>query len=65
MATTNIDAFPVNDTEYSVVVPAVNAGFKNFDYKNQDEQNDEQLFKAHRVNPTEVKEQASTRSGSL
>ena len=36
MATTNTDAFPVNDTEYSVVDPAVNSGFKNFDYRNQD-----------------------------
>ena len=60
MATTNTDAFPVNDTEYSVVDPAVNSGFTKFDYRNQDEQNDEQLFKAHRVNPTEVKDQAST-----
>ena len=60
MATTNTDAFPVNDTEYSVVDPAVNSSFKKFDYKKQEDQNDEQLFKAHRVNPTEVKDQAST-----
>ena len=33
MATTNTDAFPVNDTEYSVVDPAVNSGFNKFDYK--------------------------------
>ena len=33
MATTNTDAFPVKDTEYSVVDPAVNSGFKKFDYK--------------------------------
>ena len=59
MATTNTDAFPVNDTEYSVVDPAVNSDFRKFDYRNQGEQNDEQL-KAHGVNPTEVKDQAST-----
>ena len=29
MATTNTDAFPVNDTEYSVVDPAVNTLFRN------------------------------------
>ena len=60
MATTNTDAFPTNDTEYSVVDPAVNTLFRKFDYKKQEEQKDEQLFKAHRVNPTEVKSQAST-----
>ena len=49
-----------NDTEYSVVDPAVNSLFSKFDYKKQDAQNDEQLFKAHSVNPTEVKGQAST-----
>ena len=59
MATTNTDAFPTNDTEYSVVDPAVNSGFSKFDYKNQGEQNDEQL-KAHGVNHAEVKDQAST-----
>ena len=59
MATTNTDAFPVNDTEYSVVDPAVNSLFRKFDYKKQEAQNDEQL-KAHGVNPTEVKKQAST-----
>ena len=47
MATTNTDAFPVNDTEYSVVDPAVNSLFKKFDYKDQRAQNDEQLLKAH------------------
>ena len=51
MATTNTDAFPVNDTEYSVVDPAVNSGFRKFDYREQGAQNDEQLFKAHVVNP--------------
>ena len=29
MATTNTDAFPVNDTDYSVVDPAVNTLLKN------------------------------------
>ena len=29
MATTNTDAFPVNDTEYSVVDPAVNSLLAN------------------------------------
>ena len=60
MATTNTDAFPTNDTEYSVVDPAVNSLFTKFDYRDQGAQDDEQLFKAHRVNPTEVKDQAST-----
>ena len=60
MATTNTDAFPVNDTEYSVVDPAVNSIFSKFDYRNQDAQDDEQLFKAHGVNIDEVKKQAST-----
>ena len=59
MAATNTDAFPVNDTEYSVVDPAVNTLFRKFDYKNQGEQNDEQL-KAHGVNIDEVQKQAST-----
>ena len=59
MATTNTDAFPVNDTEYSVVDPAVNSSFTKFDYRNQGEQNDEQL-KAHGVKLDEVKDQAST-----
>ena len=35
MATTNTDAFPTNDTEYSVVDPAVNSVFSKFDYKDQ------------------------------
>ena len=61
MATTNTDAFPVNDTEYSVVDPAVNTLFSKFDYKDQGAQNDEQLFKAHGAKLTEVKDQASTR----
>ena len=61
MATTNTDAFPVNDTEYSVVDPAVNSSFTKFDYKDQGAQNDEQLFKAHDVDSAEVKKQASTR----
>ena len=60
MATTNTDAFPTNDSEYSVVDPAVNSLFSKFDYKDQGAQNDDQL-KAHGVNPTEVKDQASTR----
>ena len=60
MATTNTDAFPVNDTEYSVIDPAVNSLFRKFDYKNQGAQNDEQLFKAHGVNIDEVQKQAST-----
>ena len=30
MATTNTDAFPTNDTEYSVVDPSVNTTFKKF-----------------------------------
>ena len=55
MATTNTDAFPVNDTEYSAVDPAVNSGFTKFDYREQDEQNDEQL-KAHGVKLDENKE---------
>ena len=58
MATTNTDAFPVNDTEYSVVDPAVNSSFTKFDYRNQEAQNDEKL-KAHGVNIDEVKKQAS------
>ena len=61
MATTNTDAFPVNDTEYTIVDPAVNSLFRKFDYKGQEAQNDEHLLKAHGVNPTEVKDQASTR----
>ena len=60
MTTTNTDAFPVNDTEYSVVDPAVNSLFRKFDYKNQEAQNDEQLFKAHGVKLSEVQDQAST-----
>ena len=60
MATTNTDAFPVNDTEYSVIDPAVNSLFRKFDYKNKGAQNDEQLFKAHGVNLDEVQKQAST-----
>ena len=59
MATTNTDAFPVNDTDYSVVDPAVNSGFTKFDYRKQDAQNDEQL-KAHGVNIDVVKDQVST-----
>ena len=59
MATTNTDAFPVNDTEYSVVDPAVNSGFTKFDYRDQHAQNDDQL-KAHGVNIDEVQDQAST-----
>ena len=59
MATANTDAFPVNDTEYSVVDSAVNTLFKKFDYKKQEAQNDEQL-KAHGVVLTEVQKQAST-----
>ena len=55
MATANSDAFPVNDTDYSVIDPAANSLFRKFDYKKQDAQNDDQLFKAHGVNPTEVK----------
>ena len=43
MATTNTDAFPTNDTDYSVVDPVVNSFFKKFDYRNQGAQNDEQL----------------------
>ena len=58
MATTNTDAFPVNDTEYSVVDPAVNSGFTKFDYRNQEDQNDDQL-KAHGVKLSEVQQQAS------
>ena len=54
MATTNTDAFPVNDTEYSVVDPAVNSLFRKFDYNDQGAQNDEQL-KAYDVNPAEVR----------
>ena len=61
MATTNTDAFPTNDTEYSVVDPAVNTVFTKFDYNDQGAQNDEQLFKAHGVKLDEVKDQASTR----
>ena len=61
MAATNTDAFSTNDTEYSVVDPAINTGFTEFDYKDQDAQNDEQLFKAHGVRLDEVKDQASTR----
>ena len=60
MATTNTDAFPVNDTEYSVVDPAVNSSFKKFDNRNQGAQKDEHLFKAHGVKLDEVKDQAST-----
>ena len=60
MATTNTDAFPVNDTEYSVVDPAVNSLFRKFDYKKQEAQNVDQL-KAHGVALDEVKSQASTR----
>ena len=60
MATTNTDAFLTNDTDYSVVDPAVNSLFSKFDYKNQGAQNDEQLFKAHGVKLSEVKDQAST-----
>ena len=59
MATTNTDAFPVNDTEYSVVDPAVNSSFTKFDYKDQEAQNDDQL-KVHGVNLDEVQKQAST-----
>ena len=55
MATTNTDAFPVNDTDYSVVDPAVNSVFSKFDYKDQRAQNDEQLFKAHGIVLDEVK----------
>ena len=61
MATTNIDAFPVNDTEYSVVDPAVNSSFIKFDCKDQGAQNDEQLLKAYGVKLSEVQDQASTR----
>ena len=60
MATTNTDAFPVNDTEYSVVDPAVNTLFRKFDYKKQEAQTAEQLFKAHGVKLDEVQQQAST-----
>ena len=60
MTTTNTDAFPVNDTEYSVVDPAVNTLFRKFDYKKQEAQKDEQLFKAHGVKLDEVQQQAST-----
>ena len=60
MATTNTGAFPVNDTEYSVVDPAVNSDFSKFDYRKQGAQNDEQLFKAHGVKLSEVQDQAST-----
>ena len=59
MATTNTDAFPVNDTEYTIVDPAVNSGFTKFDYRNQEAQNDD-LLKVHGVKLTEVQEQAST-----
>ena len=59
MATTNTDAFPVNDTEYSVVDPAVNTLFSKFDYKKQEAQNDNKL-KAHGVNTDEAQKQAST-----
>ena len=60
MATTNTNAFPVNDTDYSVVDPATNSLFSKFDYRNQGAQDDEQLFKAHGVNLDEVQKQAST-----
>ena len=52
--------FPTNDTEYSVVDSAVNSVFSKFDYKDQDAQNDEQLFKAHGVNIDVVQDQSST-----
>ena len=35
MTTANTDAFPVNDTDYLVVDPAVNSGFRKFDYKSR------------------------------
>ena len=57
MATTNTDAFPVNDTDYTIVDPAVNSGFTKFDYRKQGVQDDEQL-KAHGVNIDEVQKQA-------
>ena len=64
MATTDTDAFPTNDTEYSVVNPAVNTTFIKFDYKNQGAQNNEQL-KAHDVNIDDSTTSKYKRSGSI
>ena len=59
MTTTNTDAFPSKDTDYTLVDPATNTTYQKFDYLGQRAQHNDQL-KAHGVVLTEVQQQATT-----
>ena len=59
MTTTNTDAFPSKDTDYTLVDPATNTTYQKFDYLDQRAQHNDQL-KAHGVVLAEVQQQAAT-----